>query len=72
MAKGKFSCDNCDGEHYSPYFRILVTRPTLSMPRGSTHLVGVVVDAMLDAALDAVEEAKVNSVSGATIRRIGI
>ena len=56
--------------------RILVTRPKLRRPRTSAHIVGVVVDAMVDAAADAevdmVEYTKETTISGATIRGIGI
>ena len=51
-----------------PIARILVTRPKLKRPRRSAQLVGLVVDA----AMDAVADAKVNARSGATIKRMGI
>ena len=56
--------------------RILVTRPKLKRPRRSAHIVGVVVDKMVDAVVDAtvdtVENAKATTISGATIRGTGI
>ena len=52
--------------------RSLVTRPKLKRPKRSAHIVGVLVDAMVDAAVDTVANAKATTISGATIRGMGI
>ena len=49
---------------------ILVTRPKLRSPRRSLQLVGVVVDATVNAAVDAVTYSKVTARIGAMIRRM--
>ena len=50
------------------FARILLTRPKLRRPMRSAHIKGVVVDT----AVDKVADAKVNTISGATIRRMGV
>ena len=54
MAKRKFPCDNCDGEHCDPDFRILVTSPRSRRPRRSAQIVGAAVDAVIDAKVTAI------------------
>ena len=51
---------------------ILVTRPKIIRPRRSAHIAGVVLDAMVDEAVDAVADSKVIAISGATIIGMGI
>ena len=68
MAKGKGPCDNCGENNMLQIDRILVTRPILRRPRRSAQLVGEVVNA----AVDAVADAKVATRSGEMITRTGI
>ena len=51
---------------------ILVTRPKIRRPRRSAHIAGVVLDAMVDEAVDAVADSKLIAISGATIIGMGI
>ena len=56
--------------------RILVTRPKLGRPRRSPQLIFIVVDTMVDAAVDvavyAVADTKVTARSEETIRSMGV